>query len=291
MVRPEGCYTARMKQALAILLAVLAAPALAGAGELELTGYGGYTFPFYSQTFKYDPGPVTVPIPGVTVEQGGSFELKASGGPAFAGGMAFYVTDGFGFEVRYDRADLTVETQSSAYDVKVGLPAPLDPVLASLTLSEGTADLKAAAPLSLNLKLRTGGSVKLTASGGASRLGDLEFTIQQTIGLGVIGFNLDQNNIQVGTIGVKATGVAGTGASWGGNLGLGLQIPIGERAALVLEGRGFYFPKRTVEWEPDPDRPLSAIEQALLARVLERIPPVEFEPWWVQATVGFAIRF
>jgi len=291
VARPEGCYTAPMRKALAILLAALAAPALAGAAEVELTGYGGYTFPFYSQTFKYDPGPVSVPIPGVTVEQGGSFELKASGGPAFAGGIAFYVTDGFGFEIRYDHADITVETQSSAYDVKVGLPAPLDPVLASLTLTEGTADLKAAAPLSLNLKLRTGGSVKLTASGGASRLGDLEFTIQQTIGLGVIAFNLDQNNIQVGTVGVKATGVAGTGSSWGGNLGLGLQIPIGERAALVLEGRGFYFPKRTVEWEPDPDRPLSAIEQALLARVLERIPPVEFEPWWVQATVGFAIRF
>jgi hypothetical protein len=23
----------------------------------------------------------------------------------------------------------------------------------------------------------------------------------------------------------------------------------------------------------------------------ERLPAVEFEPWWVQATVGFAIRF
>jgi len=278
------------KAALAILLAVLCAPAVSRAGELELTGYGGYTFPFYSQTFKYDPGPVSVPIPGVTVEQGGSFELKASGGPAFAGGIAFYVTDGFGFEFRYDRADITVETQSSAYDVKVGLPAPFDPVLASLTLTEGTADLKAAAPLSLNLKLRTGGSVKLTASGGASRLGDLEFTLQQTIGLGVVAFDLEQGQIQVGTVGVKATGVAGE-SSWGGNLGLGIQIPLGERGALVLEGRGFYFPKRTVEWEPDPDRPLSAIEQALLERVLERLPPVEFEPWWVQATVGFAIRF
>ena len=30
---------------------------------------------------------------------------------------------------------------------------------------------------------------------------------------------------------------------------------------------------------------------ALLARLQERLPPVEFEPWWVQATVGFAIRF
>jgi hypothetical protein len=280
-----------MRKAVALLLAVLAAPALAVAGELELTGYAGYTFPFYSQTFKYDPGPVTVPIPGVTVEQGGSFELKASGGPAFAGGVAFYVTNGFGFEVRYDHADITVDTKASSYTVRVGLPAPLDPVVADLALTNGTADLKAAAPFSLNIKLRTGGSVKLTTSGGVSRLGDLEFTVQQTIGLGVIAFNLDQNNIQVGTIGVKATGVAGAGSSWGGNLGLGLQIPIGEHGALVLEGRGFYFPKRTVTWEPVLDRPLSAIEQALLARVQENLPTVEFEPWWVQATVGFAIRF
>ena len=280
-----------MRKALALLLAVPALPALAGAGELELTAYGGYTFPFYSQTFKYDPGPVTVPIPGVTVEQGGSFELKASGGAAFAGGMTFYVTDGFGFEVRYDHADITVKTRSSAYDVRVGLPAPIDPVVASLTLTEGTADLNAASPLSFNLKLRTGGHVKLTASAGASRLGDLEFTVQQTIGLGVIAVDLEQDNVQIGTIGVKATGAAGAGSSWGGNLGLGLQIPIGDHVALVLEGRGFYFPKRTLEWEPVLDRPLSAIEQALLARVQERLPPVEFEPWWVQATAGLAIRF
>ena len=281
-----------MRKALVSLLALLAAPALADAGELELTGYAGYTFPFYSQSFQYDPGPVTVPIPGVTVtvEQNGAFGLKASGGPAFAGGLAYYVTDGFGFEIRYDHADIKVETQPSSYNIRVGLPAPLDPVVAALTLTEGTADLKAAAPLSLNLKLRTGGHVRLTVSGGASKLGDLEATVEQTIGLGVINFNLDENNLQVGTIVFKATGIAGA-SSWGGNLGLGLQIPIGEHAALVLEGRGFYFPKRTLEWEPVLDRPLSDIEQALLARVQERLPPVEFEPWWVQATAGLSIRF
>jgi hypothetical protein len=279
-----------MRKALLLLLVALAAaPSLAA--ELELTGYGGYTFPFYSQTFKYDPGPVTVPIPGVSVEQGGSFELKASGGPAFAGGIALYVTDGFGFEVRYDRADITVETQSSSYTVRMGLPAPLDPVVADLALTAGTVDLQAAAPLSLNLKLRTGGSVKLTASGGASRLGDLQLTAEQTIGLGVVLFDLVQNNVQVGTIGIQATAAAEAGSSWGGNLGLGLQIPIGERAALVLEARGFYFPKRTVEWEPVLDRPLTDIEEDLLQRVQENLPAVEFSPWWVQATVGFAIRF
>ena len=288
----EGCYTAGMRMTPALLLAALAANPV-GAGQLELAGYGGYTFPFYNQTFKYDPGPVTVTIPGVTgvtVEEGGSFALEASGGPAFAGGVAFYVTDGFGFEVRYDHADLTVETQASTYNVRVGLPSPLAPVVANLTLTEGTADLKAAAPFSLNLKLRTPGRAKLTVSGGASHLGDLEFTTQQTIGLGVIVFDLEQSHIQVSTLGVKATATAGE-SSWGGNLGLGLQIPIGERGALVLEGRGFYFPKRAVEWEPVIDRPLNALEQALLARVQERLPTVEFKPWWVQATVGFAIRF
>jgi hypothetical protein len=286
----EGCYTAGMRTTPAFLLAALAATVPAGAGQLELTGYGGYTFPFYNQTFEYDPGPVTVPISGVTVEEGGSFTLEASGGPAFAGGVAFYVTDGFGFEVRYDHADLSVETQSSTYSVRVGLPSPLDPVVANLTLTEGTANLKAAAPVSLNLKIRTSGRAKLTVSGGASHLGDLEFTVQQTIGLGVIAFDLEQSNIQVSTLGVKATATAGE-SSWGGNLGLGLQIPIGERGALVLEGRGFYFPKRTVEWEPVVDRPLNTLELALLTRVQERLPTVEFKPWWVQVTVGFAIRF
>ena len=281
--RGRGCYTAGMRQALAL-------PSLAAAGELELTGYGGYTFPFYSQTFKYDPGPVTVPIPGVTVEQGGSFALEASGAPAFAGGLTFYVTGGLGFEVRYDRADLEVDTKASSYTVRVGLPAPLDPVVADLALAEGTATLDATSPWSFNLKLRTGGSVRLTASGGVSRLGAIELEMQQTVGLGVIAFDLVQSNIKVGTISLKATSTE-TESSWGANLGLGLQIPMGEHLALVLEARGFYFPKQTIEWEPVLDRPLSAVEQALLARLLERMPAVEFEPWWAQASAGLAIRF
>jgi hypothetical protein len=164
-------------------------------------------------------------------------------------------------------------------------------VVANLSLTNGTADMKAAAPFSLNAKLRTPGHVRLAVSGGLSRLGDLELQIEQTIGLGVIAFDLVQSNIQVATLGVRAVASADAGGSWGGNLGLGLEIPIGERGALVLEGRGFYFPKRTVEWEPVLDRPLSELERALLARVQENLPPVEFEPWWVQATVGFAIRF
>ena len=59
----------------------------------------------------------------------------------------------------------------------------------------------------------------------------------------------------------------------------------------MVEGRGFYFPKQTFEWEPVLDRPLTAIEWAPFARVQERLPDLEFEPWWAQTTVGLAIRF
>jgi hypothetical protein len=277
---------------LALVAATLVASVPALAGErLEITGYAGYTFPFYSQTFRYDPGQVTVPIPGVSVEQSGQFEANASGGPAFAGGITLYATSGLGFELRYDRADITVDTRGASYAVRVGLPAPLDPVLTTLSLAEGQVDLKAVAPLSFNLKLRSGGSVRFTTSFGASKLGDLEMTLTQSVGLGVIGFDLPGNSVQVGTLSLRATAAGDAGSSWGANLGLGLQIPIGEHAAFVIEGRGFYFPKRTVEWAPVLDRPLTPIEQTLLDRVLERLPPVEFEPWWVQASLGFAVRF
>jgi hypothetical protein len=282
-----------MRKALALLIAVLAAPAVCHAGEFELTGYAGYTFPFYSQQFGYSPGPVSVDIPGVTVtvDQGGSFGLETSGGPAFAGGLAFFATDSFGFEVRYDNADVSVDVLDSVFNVRVGLPGGLQPVTADLEFTDGEAQLDGVAPWSVNLKLRTSGPVRFTVSGGASRLGDVGLRVEHTIGLGVTGFDLQANTMTIGTNPVSATAVAEGGSKWGGNLGVGLQFPLGERGALVLEGRGFYFGKRTIEWEPVIDRPLSAIEQSLLARTLENLPSVEFEPWWVQATIGVSFRF
>lgn len=278
-----------------VLRLVVAAGALASsasAGErFEIAGFAGYTFPFYSQTFRYDPGQVTVPIPGVSLEQTGEFEARASGGPAFAGTATLYATDGLGFEFRYDRADISVDVESASFSVRMGLPAPLPPVVTTLSLTSGQVDLSAVSPLSFNLKLRSGGSVRFMTSFGASRLGAIEMNLQQSIGLGVIGIDVPGNSADIATLTVRARATAEGESSWGANLGFGLQIPIGEHAAFLLEARGFYFPKRTVEWEPVLDRPLTPIEQALLARVLERLPPVEFEPWWAQASFGFAVRF
>jgi hypothetical protein len=281
-----------MRKVLVPLVAALAAPALAAAAELELAGYAGYTFPLYNQTFAYDPGPIDIPIPGVAIEQGGEFELKASGGVAFAGGATFYATDGFGFELRLDSADLTVDTQTNTYSVRADLPPPHDPVEAALELTKGTAEVRALRPWSLNLKLRSGGeSVRFTASGGLSRLGNLEFAIDQTVALGVVAVNLETNELEIATLHLHGATIAEAESSWGGNLGLGIQINIGERGALVIEGRGFYFPKQTIEWESDIAEALPPPQDDLLERVLERLDPIEFKPWWAQATIGFAIRF
>jgi hypothetical protein len=280
-----------MRKALAALAAVLVLPALASAGGVEITGFAGYTFPFYTQTFTYDPGPVQVPIPGVSIEQSGVFELKGSGGAAFAGALTFYATESFGFEVRLDSADVTIDTKSAGYTVRAGLPPPLEPVVANLTLTKGTADVKALKPFSLNLKLQTPGHVKLFVSGGASRLGSIDLSVTQTVALGVVAVNVRTGNLEVATIGLKGTTTGQGESAWGGNLGLGLRIPLGEKGALVLEGRGFYFPKRTIEWEPVIESPLPPLQQLLLERLRQKLQPIEFEPWWVQASIGVAYRF
>jgi hypothetical protein len=280
-----------MKETLLALVAVVLLPVLATAGSVEITGYAGYTFPFYSQTFTYDPGPVEIPIPGVSVDQNGTFELKGSGGAAFAGALTFYATQSFGFEIRLDSADFTIDAQSAGYTVRAGLPPPLEPVVTTLTLTNGTADVKALTAFSLNLKLQTPGHVKLFVSGGASHLGNIDASITQTVALGVVAVNLGTGNLEVATIGLKASSTGQSQSAWGGNLGLGLRIPLGERGALVLEGRGFYFPKRTITWEPVVESTLPAFQELLLERLLQKLEPVEFRPWWVQATIGVAYRF
>jgi hypothetical protein len=273
------------------LFPLLALPALAGAASVEIAGFAGYTFPFYSQSFSYDPGPVEVPIPGVSIEQSGSFELKASGGAAFAGAVTLYVTNSFGFEIRLDSADVTIDTKSAGYTVRAGLPSPLAPVVANLSLTKGTADVKALTPFSLNLKLQTPGRVKLFLSGGASHLGNIEASLSQTVGLGVVAVDLATGNLNVATIGLEASSSGQGQSAWGGNLGLGLRIPLGSKGGLLLEGRGFYFPKRTIEWQPVIETPLPPLQELLLERVRQNLPSVEFEPWWVQATIGVAYRF
>jgi hypothetical protein len=280
-----------MRKALASLVLLLALPSLAAAGEVEVTGFAGYTFPFYSQSFTYGPGPVTVPIPGVSLQlqQSGVFELKASGGLAAGAAVSLFPVEAIGVELRYDHAGLSLEPQNATFDVNVSLPAPLDPVKSSLKLGKGTGEVSASSPLSLNLKLRTTGSSRLFASGGLSRMGGLEIAASQTVAFGVTLVDQQTGNLDVGTIGIRATGTPTS--AWGGNLGAGLQLPLGEHGGLVLEARGFYFPKQSFSWEPVIDTPLGPLSSELVNRTLDSLGPIEFKPWWVQATIGVSYRF
>lgn len=280
----------RLALSAALVAAALLPPSAARASDVEVTGFAGYTFPFYSQSFSYNPGPVSVPIPGVSVQQSGDFKLTGRGGPAFGGAITFYPSETIGVELRVDRAEVNVETESTAYDVGVTLPAGLAPVQAKLTLEAGEATLGAPRPLSLNLKLRGAGQTHVFLSGGISRLGNLELAFRQPIAIGVSAVNLDTGNLEIPTLSVEASATE-TGRAWGGNLGLGFQVALGEHGGLVVEGRGFYFPKRTVEWEGVSVSGLPAIQKELLSRTLANLPPVEFEPWWVQATIGVSYRF
>jgi hypothetical protein len=280
-----------MKKVLAALVAVFLAPAVVGAAGLELSGFLGYSFPAYNQSFAYNSGPIDIPVEGLEVDQGGLFELDSSGGLVLGGALTLYASEGFGLEVRLDSADVAIDTVTNTYSVDVQLPEPHDPVSEVLELDRGEAEMKALTPFSINLKLRSGGrSLRFFASGGLSRLGNLDFAIEQTVALGVVEVDLETNQLEIATVPLRA--VSGESeTSWGGNLGLGFDIALGERGALVFEARGFYFPKRTYEWELATDEVLPPLQQDLLERVLQTLAPVELKPWWGQATVAVAIRF
>jgi len=278
-------------------------PVTASAGNnVDLAFYLGKSFPGYSQTFTYSPGPVSVPIPGLIITQNGAFTFEGSGGLVVSGGITLYFGGVLGIEGRYDTVRVGVDMTAPSYDVSVTLPGVPQPVTASLDLGQGTVDITTFKPWSLNLKLRTpGDSVRFFVSGGVSRLPSFEFTLNQRIGLGVTGLNVVTRQATIASVGISGAltpvGTADTpgtiegGSRWGGNLGAGLQFKLGKNFTLVADGRYFYFPTQKFEWSVDPDRSLSSIEQTLLEATLSRVPLVEFKPQFFQVTGGITISF
>jgi hypothetical protein len=278
-----------VRAALAALL--LAAAGRAHAGGLEIGVHAGPAVPSYKQTFRYDPGTVTVPIAGVTVQQTGTFGLDAEGGLALGGSVAL-MGGLLGIEARLDTADLSIETQAGQYEVRADLPPPLPDAATSLTIGGGPADLERVRPLSLNLRLRTPGRVALTASGGVSYLPSLRLVTTQTVGLGLTGIGVG-GRLEVASLAMRAEvrPQDEDQGRLGVNLGAGLRLAIGPRLALSGEVRAFRFKEQTLTWERADSRPLSAAETVLLREVQARLPPVEFSPTFYQGTVGLTLAF
>ena len=107
-----------------LLLALTLAPAAASAGELELSAHAGAVFPFYSETFEFDPGGLPGLPFGTTVEQVNPFRLDAHGGVALGLSASWQFSEWFGLEARLDTADVTVRMTGARYDIVTPLPGP-----------------------------------------------------------------------------------------------------------------------------------------------------------------------
>jgi hypothetical protein len=267
------------------------------AGSVEVAVHVGQAFPFYEQTFVYDPGSTTFNIPGLTsvaLRQDGGFELEGSGGSALGGSVTYYLAPSVGLEARLDTAAIDIETRGAQYHVTADLPSPLPDLSTNVSLDGGTFDIERLRPLSLNLKLRTPGRVAFVASGGVSYLPTVRATAEQPIGLGATGFDPATGGFNVATVRFRAAALPEDDDSSrriGGNAGLGVLVGLGENLSMSLEGRGFLFPKHRLDWQPVLGGPLSFLEQPLLEQIRNRIDAVEFNPTFFQATIGLALRF
>src|SRR5262249_3664566 len=149
-------------------------------GEFEVFGHLGITFSFYDQTFTYDPGPVTLGIPNVTIQQQGVFKLQGSGGASFGFGGVYYFVKSVGLEARVDFPSADVKTSGASSRVAVHPPAPVPPVNSDLDLGTGTVHLDHLSPVSFNLRFQTPGKFGLGVSGGISYLPSFGLKVTET---------------------------------------------------------------------------------------------------------------
>jgi hypothetical protein len=259
------------------------------AGELELGVFAGRGIPTYEQTFTYDPGSFSLPVslPGVSVSQQGSFGLTAKGGLAAGASLAYFAKGVFGIEARFDTVRIVGEATGVRYVASVTLP-PLPSFSANLDLPPGVVEVDRLTPLSLGLKLRTPGRVRLFLSAGGSYLPKVSATATQSL---AIGLSRISPSIDVTRASIRATALPGEGQGrWGVTAGIGLQVPLGATASFQVEARAFRFQEQTLVWELVEPSAIAAVND-LLREAVARLDPVEFNPTFYQVTAGFALRF
>jgi hypothetical protein len=270
---------------LAALGASLLASLPSNAIELELAGYLGATLPFYEQTFPIDLRPPSQPI-----QQVEPLRLNAKGGLAFAGGATIYF-GAIGIEGRYDSADADLTADSPVYSLRLSSPFPnftttLEAAPTVVALSELT-------PLSLNLKLRTGGGVRFYLSGGVSYLPDFQLAVRQPLNLRVAGIGLPPG-FDLGSLTANAVSRPDDPSDEGrvgANGGIGLQFGLGSHFALVVDARAFYFPEQVLEWQVTQTGGPAALPPALLQAIEDQLEPVRFNPAYFHLQGGLAFSF
>jgi hypothetical protein len=262
--------------------------ASAAGADWEVAVFGGPTFPFYEQSFAFDPGPLGGPA-GAVIGQEGVYRLEGRGGISLGATLAFHPHSALGLELRLDTADVDVRTGGVRYRVRVAVP-PLGSLVTDVAFTEGEGDLERLRPVSLNLRVRSPGATRVIASGGVSYLPAFRFAIRQPLEAGLSGAPL----VEVAQILVPAEALPeqeGDGR-WGVNGGVGLQRRIGAHLQIQADGRYFRFQRQTLYWgQPQGTGVLTPVQDELVRQITARLDPVRFNPTFFQATAGVALSF
>lgn len=277
-----------------VAIVVFGAASAAGAGEWELALAAGKVFPFYEQGFEYDPGTLTAPIPGTTIEQRGLFRLDARGALAVGGRLSFFPARHIGIELRLDTADVSVPITGAVYRVRVDLPAPLPDVSTDVDLGQGEVDLERLRPISLGVRLRSAGRTRAGISAGISYLPGFRFAAVQGVGLGLPTVRGGRLDVDLARVSLRAEALPedeGEGRL-GAHAGVALGQEVSPRVRVVAEFRYFYFQRQTLRWgRAQSDAPLSVLEEEIVRQVQARLEPVKFNPTFFHATAGLVFTF
>ena len=277
-----------MSQASAILaVAILFVSAVsAGAQGWEVAIVGGWTAPTFEQTVVFDPDIDLPNIPGGSISQAGVFELKGKGSFAFGGSVSYFFNEHVAIEGRIDTIDFDIETLGPRFELDsdvVGIPAT-----AVLDVGMGSINVERLYPLSANLKARTGGGARFVASGGLSYLPQVRFDAFQPVSLsvGILGIPA----VELASVVLQAGALADNREGrWGFNVGAGFEVDVSPNVAIVVDVRVHGFQSQTFVWQRS-ENPSSELEEILIEQ-LERLPPIEIELIYFQATGGVSFRF
>jgi hypothetical protein len=255
--------------ALGLVLTVLGqTPASAQGGDV--TFFGGYAYPTYSQQFTYRPPMISVP--GIEVRPEGELTLDAKGGLTIGVAGAFELGGFFAIEGRFDSTAIDLYSSGVRYTVSgSGLSG-------ALSIGQGPLSVDRLNLLSLNLRLRTPGAVSLYASGGLSYLPKFEVSGSIPLSIQLPGTVIPDTQIPLRLVVAPSDSSNRVGV----NGGLGLRVKVAPGVSLIGEIRGFYFKRYDLILE-STDRTLNTLVGGFRT--------VQFDPIVVNATGGLSISF
>ena len=105
--------------------------------------------------------------------------------------------------------------------------------------------------------------------------------------LGIGGFGLPA--FELARVVLEAGAVDSGESRWGFNVRAGVEVQVSPNVAIVSDVRVHSFQSQTFVWQRS-EEPSSPIEEILIEE-LAKLPPIEVELIYFQATAGVAFRF